>query len=413
MRILMLAQCYPPTIGGEERFVHDLSVGLAARGHDISVVTIGSTGVPAYTLEEGVRIFRVPTTMNRIPFLYSSPRRLAPPFPDPEACWAIRKIIRQVRPQIVHAHNWIIHSFLPLKRWSRAGLLLTLNDLSLICVTKKLLHRGSVCSERGPAKCLACAARHYGWVKGIGTSLGNWISGYFERQTVDVFLPVSLPVAVHSGLDCSGLRYRIIPNLLPDNASEAQVCKCPELLHLPGEPYLLFVGAFSRYKGVDVLIQAYAGIPDPPPLVIIGYDSDEYPIETLSFPPKVLIFKNWNHDAVMAAHRRSLMLIVPSVWMEPFGIVAIEAMAAGRPVIASRIGGLADIVVEGETGLLVEPGNPQALRQAINHLLANPQDRERMGEAARQRVVQFQARNLIPQYEQAYQEVSDCLQRAE
>jgi glycosyltransferase involved in cell wall biosynthesis len=83
--------------------------------------------------------------------------------------------------------------------------------------------------------------------------------------------------------------------------------------------------------------------------------------------------------------------------------VAIEAMAAGRPLIASRIGGLCDFVVDGETGFLVPPGDSTALRLAIEELLAHPQLREQMGWAARKKSKEFQASVVLPRIEQAYE----------
>ena len=77
----------------------------------------------------------------------------------------------------------------------------------------------------------------------------------------------------------------------------------------------------------------------------------------------------------------------------------------GRPIIASRIGGLTDIIVDGETGLLVTPGDPQALREAIQCLLNDPVRRKRMGTMARQIVVGFQAKLVVSRIEQIYHEV--------
>jgi len=82
-----------------------------------------------------------------------------------------------------------------------------------------------------------------------------------------------------------------------------------------------------------------------------------------------------------------------------------EAMAMGCPVIASRIGGLSDIVADGETGLLVPPGDWQALQQAMQRLLDDPALRVRMRTQAKQRVGLFQAKTVVPQIEQVYQEV--------
>ena len=77
----------------------------------------------------------------------------------------------------------------------------------------------------------------------------------------------------------------------------------------------------------------------------------------------------------------------------------------GKPVIASRIGGLSDIIINGETGFLVPPGEPHALREAIQYLLDDPMRRERMGNMAKQRVVEFQAKAVVSRIEQVYHEL--------
>src|SRR5215469_5189896 len=112
MRILMLSQFYPPIIGGEEIHVQNLSRALAARGHDVAVVTLWHAGMSPFEEDQGARVYRVRALTQRLPWLFSeSGRRHAPPWPDPETTRALRDIIRRERPQIVHAHNWMIHTF--------------------------------------------------------------------------------------------------------------------------------------------------------------------------------------------------------------------------------------------------------------------------------------------------------------
>ena len=406
MRILMIAQFYPPIIGGEERFVRDFSAALAARGHQVAVATLWQEGMAEFELDGAVRVYRLRGSMQRLPWLHSeSGRRHAPPFPDPETVWALRRVIARERPQIVHAHNWLVHSFLPLKAWSKAKLVVTLHDYSLRCTTKKLIYRGKLCSGPGPLKCLTCAAEHYGPVKGTPTVLANWVAGAAERATVDMFLPESQAVAEGNALPGGRTPFRVIPVFVADDIGRPAANAGPLPAALPAGGYLLFVGAFGSYKGVDVLLRAYARLTNPPPLVIIGYKTTEYPVETTDLPANVLVFQDWPHHAVIEAFRRSTIALVPSVWAEPFGLVVLEAMAAARPVIASRIGGLTDLVVDGETGLLVTPGDPEALRQAIEGLLADPQRRERMGRAGERRVAEFQAAAVLPRIEQVYDEL--------
>src|SRR5947209_8289351 len=190
MRILILAQFYPPTIGGEERHVRDLSIELVARGHDVSLATLWHKGFPQFENDQGVRVHRIRGTMQRLGTLFSQDdRQYAPPFSDPEVQLALRRIILQERPDIVHAHNWIVHSFTPLKAWSKAKLVMTLHDYSLVCVQKRLMRHGVRCSGSGLMKCLECAADFYGIGKGVPSALANFTWGEIERHAVDMFLP--------------------------------------------------------------------------------------------------------------------------------------------------------------------------------------------------------------------------------
>ena len=92
-----------------------------------------------------------------------------------------------------------------------------------------------------------------------------------------------------------------------------------------------------------------------------------------------------NHE-IGSHYARAGIFVFPSIWHEPFGIPVIEAMAAGLPVVAARAGAIPEVVVDGETGILVERGDTDGLAAAIGRLLADPQLRERMGNAGRERV---------------------------
>jgi glycosyltransferase involved in cell wall biosynthesis len=90
---------------------------------------------------------------------------------------------------------------------------------------------------------------------------------------------------------------------------------------------------------------------------------------------------------------------------ETFGLVVLEAMMAGRPAIASRIGGLPDVLADGESGYLVPPGDVTALRAAIEQLVFNPTLRQRMGQAARGRAAEFSESNILPRFELLYEQL--------
>ena len=406
MRILMLSQFYPPIIGGGAIHTRSLSIELVARGHDVAVVTLGHQGQAEFELDHGVRLYRVRSSMRRTPWLFSDEgRQYAPPFPDPEVVLALRRIIGRERPEIVHAHNWLVYSFLPLKAWSGARLIVTLHSYDLVCAKLTFLHHGSACDGPGFTKCLRCAAQHYGPARGTPIVLSHWVMDIIRRGAVDMFLPVSQSAAVGNGLAGSRLPFQVVPNFLPGDAGVPQGDPEPYLAQLPVEDYLLFVGYFNPLKGVDVLLRAYAGLTHAPPLVLIGYTTPEWSIASVDRPANVFVFKNWPRCALMEAWHRSMMGLAPSVGPETFGMVVMEAMATGRPVIASRIGGLVDLVADGETGYLVQPGDAPALQQAIERLLADPDLRRRMGQAALRKVVEFQASAVVPRIEKVYEQV--------
>src|SRR5437763_706555 len=246
MRILMLAQFYPPTIGGEERHVADLSAELATRGHSVAVATLWHEGCAHFEIDRGVRIHRIRGSMQRLERIFSyKDRQFAPPFPDPEALLALRRIIREERPEIIHAHNWLVHSFTSLKAWSKAKLVMSLHDYSLVCVQKRLMRHGVACTGPGVTKCLACGTDFYGIAKGPLTTLANFYWGKKESQAADLFLPVSQAVVEGSQLDKHQVPYRVISNFVPDHIDVASDNDNPFLAQLPEGDFLLFVGTLT------------------------------------------------------------------------------------------------------------------------------------------------------------------------
>jgi glycosyltransferase involved in cell wall biosynthesis len=364
------------------------------------VATLWHTGLAEHEVDQGVDVYRMRSTAQRAGWLFSEPgRRHTPPWPDPEAIGALRRIIARHQPDIVHAHNWLVFSFLPLKAHSGARLVLTLHDYSLNCAKKRFMYRARLCAGPRLLKCMACAGEHYGIAKGVPIALGHWVAQAFERPAVDMFLPVSQAVAAGSGLVGGRWPYQVIPNFVPDRPAAGDAIDPALIAQLPPAGFAMFAGDLSFEKGIDVLLRAYAALTNPPPLVLIGRQPPGQPLVT---GPNVTVLNDWPHAAVLEAWRRCSVALVPSVWPEPFGLVVLEAMAAGRPVIASRTGGLADIVVNNETGLLVPPGDAPALTAALARLLASPELREQMGQAGQRRLAQYRADAILPRLEQVY-----------
>ncbi|MER8480035.1 glycosyltransferase family 4 protein [Mesorhizobium sp. M1163] len=404
MRILLLSQFYPPVIGGEERHVRNLGAALAQRGHHVSVGTLMHPGSPETELDGTVRVHRLRGTFQRLSGLHTDPeRRHAPPFADPELVLALKRLVTQERPDIVHAHNWIYASFLPLKVLSGARLVVTLHDYGLVCVKKNFMHLGAhLCSGPAPAKCLHCATGHYGAVKAAATTLSNWASSFAARRVVDRFIAVSHAVARHTGLTQGGAPYEVIPNFVPDDVGvlgPEDPCLREEL---PGDGFILFVGDMMRLKGIDVLLQAYAGLERAPQLVLIGRRVADTPTE---FPPNVRVFSMWPHSAIMHAWRRSLFGVLPSLGPEACATVIMEAMASGKAVVATDVGGMPDLVDHGETGLLVPPGDAHALAHAMQTLLEDRNLLARLEATSLARVGRLKAGAVVTRIEQVYRDV--------
>jgi glycosyltransferase involved in cell wall biosynthesis len=403
MRILLLSQFYPPVIGGEERHVRNLGAALAERGHDVIVGTTMHPGSPEIELDGAVRVHRLRGTLQRLSGLHTdSERRHAPPFPDPELVLALKHLVAQEKPDLVHAHNWIYASYLPVKPFSGAPLVVTLHDYGLVCAKKNFMHLGTnLCSGPTPTKCLPCAARHYGTAKATATTLGNLATSFAARRMVDRFIPVSQAVARNAGLTGSDTPYEVIPNFVPDDIGVPGP-EDPRLEQLPPDGFILFVGDMMRLKGIDVLLSAYAGLEQAPPLTLLGRRTSDTPSE---FPPNVHILGTWPHSAIMHAWRRSLFGVLPSVGPEACATVIMEAMTCGKAVVASDIGGMPDIVDNDGTGLLVPAGDPLALRQAMQRLLDDRALLDRLGATSLARVKRLQADAVVTRIEQVYRDV--------
>jgi glycosyltransferase involved in cell wall biosynthesis len=268
------------------------------------------------------------------------------------------------------------------------------------------MYRGATLCD-GPSlnKCLNCAAHHYGRAKGISTLLANRAMGIAERRAVDMFLPVSWAVATGNNLISHQLPFQVMPNFVPDGVGKSGCPPTRRPPELPDGNYLLYVGDLTRDKGIDVLLRAYADLPDAPPLILIGRPCSDIPVE---FPQNVTVLQNWAHDDVMEAWRHSTLGLVPSLCPDACPTVVMEAMASGRSIVGSRIGGITDLIADGETGMLVPPGDVSALRNAIAQLLRDPILRDRMGRAAQRRVAQFQASAIVSRIEQVYKEQCDA-----
>jgi glycosyltransferase involved in cell wall biosynthesis len=414
MRILLLAQFFPPDIGGEEQHVLNLANTLADRGHGVAVATQQVAGVlDEEVLPSGVRVHRFATMAMHLPGVYSTGRLHHPPVPDPLGVRELGRIVRRERPDVVHAHNWAVNSALALRRHSAAGpnfgLVLTLHDYSQVCATKQLMRGGSVCPGPSVARCLPCATTHYGRVVGPMTAAATAVMRPWKDRAIDHVVSVSRAVAIGNNIRDSP-DSSVIPNFVLDSAlvrpdtDPAVDGAGSDPPALPEADFLLFVGELSARKGVPALLRAYESLGRRrPPLVLVGRRTPDTPAQ---LPAGAEMHRDWPHEHVLAAFRRCLFAVLPSVVSDACPTTVLEAMAAGRPVITTSIGGIVDLVVDGENGLLVAPGDDRELAAAMGRLLADDGLRARLGAGALEKVCAFTASSVAERLEAVYARVA-------
>lgn len=396
--MLLLAQFYPPVIGGEERHVRNLAVELAGRGHDVHVACL-DVGRPP-DADPGVTVHALPNVGVKVPALYpTADRPLALPVPDPLVSRALSRLVASVRPEVVHAHNWIINSYLPLAAARRLPLVYSLHDYSHVCPTKRLMYLGeSPCSGPGVRKCFTCSSDWYGAARGPVIQSMVRSGRPVRNRVVDVFAPVSTYVGLANQLPEQGVRWQVVPNFVPDSLlSMGSVPRDPAL---PDGDYLFFAGDISGQKGVDTLLSAYATL-DPAarlPLVLVGGPA----MDLSSLPEGVRVEEKWEHDRVVSGFAHARAAVLPSRWPDPCPTTVLEAMALGAPLVTTHMGGIADMVTDGDSALVVPPGDVTATASALTRLTSEPGLGERLAARARVEVKRYLQSRVAADFEEIY-----------
>lgn len=417
LRILIVSDHYPPFIGGAHRQTQLLSRKLFQRGHKVAVATVWQPGLAATENDAGVAVHRLKQVRALVPLLArGTKQRHQPPFPDPVTVWELRRLIEEFQPDVVHSYGWFSYSSALALLGKKIPLLISARDYAYSCATRTLVQNGvQICSGPGPRKCLACAAHLYGAPKGYMGVAGVYTGKGLLRHKLTGMHSISTYVEEIVGRDFLDKRpsghgetaplQAIIPSFQEDEHGEPDRVDPkvqPYLDRLPKVPFILFVGALRRVKGLQQLLSAYERLAEAPPLVLIGTMERDTPHV---FPKGVVVLENFPHKAVMAAWRRALFGVIPSLWPEPLGSVVYEGMSRGKAVIGTTPGGHTDMIVDRQTGLLVPQGDVDALAAAIRELLENPELRERLGEAARERAQLFTDEVVVPRFEQLYQQL--------
>lgn len=286
-------------------------------------------------------------------------------------------LIRTFRPDVLHVHN-TFPLISPSLYWAaaRAGVpvVQTLHNFRLLCPQAMLLRQGRVCEDcvghvpwRGVVRaCYRDSRAQSGVLAGmlvLHRALGTW------RDRVTRYVALN-----------DFCRARFIEGGLPAD----RIAVKPNFVDLPPPPEgvrrgALFVGRLSPEKGISTLAEAARRLPDCA-VTVIGTGPDEPALRGVR---NVDLRGFCEVGAVHTAMQSAGWLVMPSIWYENFPRTLVEAFACGLPVVASRLGALTELVREGETGLLFEPGDAADLAQKMAWAQAHPDAMARMGRNAR------------------------------
>ena len=300
----------------------------------------------------------------------------------------IRGLIAKERPDVVHCHNLVpLVSPAAYDACKSAGVpvVQTLHNYRLLCPAATLYADGKICDDcsrslrggvaRGCYRGSRLQTGAIAMMLGTHRLLGTW------TRKVDAYVALSQFARncyVAGGLPAG--KVHVKPNFLPEN---------PVSRARPGD-YALFVGRLSPEKGVLEMLQAWHQLSHVP-LVVVGDGPLRDQASRLvgeSGSRQIKLLGQLNADDTQAQMKGARFLVFPSRWYEPFGMTLLEAAACGVPAVASRIGGVPELVVEDETGLLFDPNNLEQLVEKVNWAWAHRPEMVAMGSAAYQRYQQ-------------------------
>lgn len=373
LKVLMLAWEYPPRlVGGLARVVYAISKELASQGCEVHVVTADHPGTPEYIFEEGVHVHRVKNQTGP-----DGNEALTVDFIN----WISRlnfgilqhaiKLHQQSPFDVVHAHDWLVAD----AAWTMKSFGVPV--VSTIHATEFGRNRGSLASQTSKV-----------------IDQVEWRLIQESAQVIVNSRHMLAEVKNHFGTPAE--KVEIIPNGIDADRFKCQTSE--EQLrakHGIGDgPVTLFVGRLVEEKGIQVLLDAAPRILEQHPdatFVIAGsgyYQSAlEQKASALGIAGSVRFFGHADDTALSELYTMADAVAVPSLY-EPFGIVALEGMAAGVPTVTSDTGGLMDIIDHLNNGLTTYAGNPESVAWGLLQVLNNQEVAARIGKQGRAHVIE-------------------------
>ena len=351
LSVMMLTWEYPPrVIGGISPHIYFLSKHLAKQGVKVYVVTCDFPGAPAHEVIDGVEVYRIDSYKNPSPdfatWVYLMNMNM-----QRETAALMKKFGNKI--DVIHAHDWLVaNAGIGLKHVFRKPLLVTMHSTEmgrrdgLHTTAEKMIHETEAWLTYEAWKVICC-------------------SNYMISHVRYVFgLPNDKLVMVPNGVNIHNYDSDIDRN------------KFRSKFALPEEKIVLFVGRLVYEKGIHVLVNAVPKILSKvnAKFIIVGsgYMKEQLLniVRSMGLEHKVLFEGFLDEVTLFKLQRVADVSVVPSLF-EPFGIVALEAMAAQSPVVASDTGGLSEIIEHEMTGVKVYPNNPDSLAWGITKVLKN------------------------------------------
>jgi glycosyltransferase involved in cell wall biosynthesis len=390
VKVALVSTRYPPGPGGVERHVAELAPRLAAHGHRVDVYTSDLyrefpwQRLPPSVPREAPASFGA---VHRLP-VWSLPGELHYPF-----FRGLGAALARGRPDLVHAHTYGTNQVAVARRHHRRfGTPFVLTA-----------HFHPIWSIEG------------GWLR-------HRIRGFYDRRLAGPVVAEAAAVVVQTREEERLLRSlglalpRVVvvpPGYTPFPPPPPGTRHFSEQFGLPG-PFALFVGRLASNKGLLTLVDAFAELASEEPaseLVLVGEDGGmrsavEARVRARGLERRVhLLGHVEDEQLVAAAYREARLTVLPSDY-EAFGLVLLESLAQGTPVVATRVGGIPEVVEDGRAGLLVPPGSVADLAKALRAVWTDRELARRLGEYGRSEVVpRFTWEGLADRLDALYREV--------